>query len=41
MVSILFAIEDRFGVELAPEDMAGAETLGDLTDRIMAKAPPG
>ena len=37
VISVLFAIEDRFGVEIAAEDVAGAETLGQLTDIILAK----
>jgi acyl carrier protein len=38
MVSALFAIEDRFGIETSPEDVAQAVTLGDLVDLVMAKA---
>ncbi|UAK25918.1 acyl carrier protein [Sphingomonas nostoxanthinifaciens] len=37
VVSVLFAIEDRYGVEIQAEDVASAETLGQFVDIIMAK----
>lgn len=37
LVSMLFAVEDRTGVEIAPEDLTGAETLGDLLDIVTAR----
>ncbi len=30
MISVLFAIEDRYKVSITPEEMRAAETLGDL-----------
>ena len=37
VVSVLFAIEDQYGVEIPMEDMAAAQTLGQFVDIIMAK----
>jgi acyl carrier protein len=34
IISILFALEDRYGVAISENDMAGCETMGDLTDRL-------
>lgn len=41
MVSALFAIEDRFGIEVPVEDAASAVTLGDLVDMVLAKGAAG
>lgn len=41
LVSILFAIEDRFGVEVMPEEAAGTATLGDFVALVLAKDPAG
>jgi acyl carrier protein len=38
MVSALFSIEDKFGVDVQPEDAAGATTLQELVDIVMRKA---
>ena len=38
MVSIFFVIEDKFGVEIQPEDAATSSTLQDLVNLIMRKA---
>jgi len=37
LVSALFAIEDRFGIEVQPEEAASAVTLQDLIDLVIAK----
>ena len=37
VVSVLFAIEDKYGVEIQPEDVARAGTLGEFVDIIVAK----
>lgn len=37
IVSALFEIEDRYGIELAPEELADAVTLQDLIDKVRAK----
>lgn len=37
VVGVLFAIEDKYGVEIQPEDVAGAGTLGEFVDIIIAK----
>lgn len=37
VVSVLFTIEDQFGLEIPVEDMAPAETLGQFVDIIMGK----
>jgi acyl carrier protein len=36
IISILFALEDRYGVALSEGDLAGCETMGDLIDRLTA-----
>jgi len=38
LVSVLFEIEDRFGVEIQPEDIPPESTLQQLIDRITAGA---
>ncbi|SLK03375.1 acyl carrier protein [Novosphingobium mathurense] len=38
LVSMLFEIEDRFGVEIQPEDIPPDSTLQQLIDRITAGA---
>ncbi|CDO36566.1 acyl carrier protein [Novosphingobium sp. KN65.2] len=38
LVSVLFEIEDRFGVEIQPEDIPPDSTLQQLIDRITAGA---
>lgn len=37
VVSVLFAIEDKYGVEIQAEDVANAQTLGAFVDIILAK----
>lgn len=37
VVSVLFAIEDKYGVEIPVETISGAETLGQFVDVILAK----
>ena len=43
MISVTFALEDRFGVVVEQSDFAHARTLQDFVDVILAKAdqPPG
>ena len=36
VISILFALEDRYGVVLNENDLIGCETMGDLIDRFRA-----
>ena len=38
MVSLLFEVEDRYGVEIEPEQVTPEMTLGELVARIRAKA---
>lgn len=38
VVSVLFAIEDRFGFEVPPEDIRPDATLAAFVDLIMARA---
>ncbi len=42
MINILFAVEDRFGVIVEPDDLANATTIQDLLDLVAARlqAPP-
>lgn len=37
VVSVLFAVEDRYGVEIQVEDVASAQTLGQFVDILLAK----
>jgi acyl carrier protein len=37
VVSILFAIEDRYGVEIPVEDMGSSETLGQFVDVVLQR----
>lgn len=37
VVSALFAIEDRFGVEIAPEEVATASSFGEFVDIVEAR----
>ena len=37
VVSVLFAIEDKYGVDIPAEDVASAATLGEFVDIIAAK----
>jgi acyl carrier protein len=37
VISVLFGIEDRFGVVIAPEDFASCDTVGEFVDIIMTK----
>ncbi len=39
LVSFLFELEDRFGVEIQPEELSRETTLGQLFDRIGVAAP--
>lgn len=43
MISILFAVEDRFGVVVEADDLAKATTIQDLLDLVTARlqAPSG
>ncbi len=43
MINILFAVEDRFGVIVEPDDLANATTIQDLLDLVTARlqAPSG
>ena len=38
MVSLLFEVEDRYGVEIEPDQLAPEMTLGELVARIREKA---
>jgi len=40
VVSVLFAIEDRFGVDIPVEAVGSAETLGQFIDQIMIRLSP-
>lgn len=40
MINILFAVEDRFGVIVEPEDLATATTIQDLLDLVTARLTP-
>ena len=40
MISVTFALEDRFGVAVEQEDFAHAKTLQDFVDVVLAKANP-
>ena len=37
VMSVLFAVEDKYGVEIAPEDVTSSETLGQFVDVLVAK----
>jgi acyl carrier protein len=37
VVSVLFAIEDKFGVEIPQEEIASTETLGQFVDVILGR----
>lgn len=39
LVSMLFELEDRFGIEIQPEDIPPDTTFRELIDRIL-QAPP-
>jgi acyl carrier protein len=36
-LNLLIALEDEFGVEIAPEDVDGLRDLGELADFVSAK----
>ena len=38
MISVLFALEDRFGLVVETEDLKDAKTLQDVIDVVLAKA---
>ena len=38
MISVLFALEDKFGVVVETEDAQHASTLGEFVDLVLAKA---
>ncbi len=41
LINIVFAVEDRFGVIVEPEELATATTIQDLLDLVTARlAPP-
>lgn len=37
VVSVLFTIEDKFGIEIPQEEFASTETLGQFVDIILAR----
>jgi acyl carrier protein len=37
LISILFAVEDRYGVRIDEGALEGSETMGDLIDRLGAR----
>ncbi|WP_404479565.1 acyl carrier protein [Novosphingobium sp. BL-52-GroH] len=39
LVSLLFELEDRYGVEIEPEELSRETTLGQLLERIGVAAP--
>lgn len=39
MISIVFALEDRFAVVLEPSDFEGARTVADLVALVIGKSP--
>lgn len=39
LVSFLFELEDRYGVEIQPEELSRETTLAQLFDRIGVSAP--
>jgi acyl carrier protein len=41
MISVLFALEDKFGVVVETEEAQGATTLGGFVDLVLAKAREG
>ena len=38
VVSVIFTLEDRFGLILETEDVKGAQTVQDFVDAVMAKS---
>jgi acyl carrier protein len=36
MINILFAFEDRFGVDVDPSEIQHAKTMGDIIDVVLA-----
>ena len=38
VISVLFALEDRFGVVVEQSDVEGVKTLGEFVDAVLAKA---
>ena len=38
VISVLFALEDRFGVVVEQTDVEGCKTLGQFVDAVLAKA---
>lgn len=38
LISVLFALEDRFGVVVEQSDVEHVQTLGEFVDAVMAKA---
>lgn len=38
VISILFEVEDRFGIMVESEELAGCSTLGDLLDTVRSRA---
>ena len=38
VISVLFALEDRFGVVVEQSDVEGVRTLGEFVDAVLAKA---
>ena len=38
VISVLFEVEDKFGIQVEESEMEGAKTLGDLIDILKSKA---
>jgi len=41
LLALATAVEDRFRIRLAEEDLAGTRSLGDLARLVAARAPQG
>ncbi len=41
IISVMFALEDKYGISLEQEDMQGVSTLDDFIKVVMAKAGQG
>jgi acyl carrier protein len=39
LVSIVFELEDRFGVEIQPEDISPTATIAELIDHVLSRQP--
>lgn len=38
VISVLFEVEDKYGIQMEESELEGAKTLGDLMDKLKAKA---